>query len=79
MFVVDGPWRWGRNYRWDDNILTNLIAAFFLFTPVVASFIGGWLGYGVYYLVQSPKETAAQPTNRLNAIASTMQTPENVN
>ena len=54
VYIVDGP-GWGRRYQWDDNVLTNLFAAFFLGLPVAATFLGGWLGYGVYYLVQKPK------------------------
>lgn len=64
VFVVDGPgpWRLGRRYSWDDNIMTNLAAAFYLFMPVAATFLGGWLGYGVYFLVRKPRESPAQPT-----------------
>ena len=78
VFLIDGPnpWRGGRNYGWDDNIMTNLIAAFFLFMPAAATFLGGWLGYGMYYLVKAPKESATQPLNRVSSISSGLQTPE---
>lgn len=78
VFVVDGPWRWGRSYSWDDNLLTNLTAAFFLFTPVAATFLGGWLGYGVYFLVQTPQENVTQLANTLSPMPGGLPAAENV-
>ena len=55
VFVFEGPWRWGRWYDWDNNIIMNFIISIVLILPSIFTVLGGWVGYGIFHLVQEPQ------------------------